>query len=130
MNVVSFEPQQNMNKTIRDREEKYLYKGYKAVCIDGDKMRTLVDVRIGATSSAHYTCVWLAGNEYSYGSGKAGSYGYDRASAAIENAFRAAGMQFNETFSGCGSTMTEEAIRAAGEHLNGGKPIYVVDFYG
>lgn len=130
MNVITFEPKQSMNRTIRDREEKHIYKGYKAVCIDGKGLRTLAEVRIGATDGAHYACVWLDGKEWAYGSGKAGGYGYDRASAAVENAFHAAGMQFDEAFGGYGSLMMEAAIKAAGEYLSGGRPVYMVDFYG
>ena len=130
MNIITFEPKQNMNKTIRDREEKHIYKGYKAICIDGGKIQTLVDVRIGATNGAHYACIWLDGSEWAYGSGKASGYGYDRASAAVERAFHAAGIKFDKAFGGCGSTMTEEAIKAAGEYLSNGKTVYIVDFYG
>lgn len=130
MNVISFEPKQNMNRTIRDREEKHIYRGYKVVCIDGGDLRTLVEVRIGTTDSAHYACIWLDGKEWAYGSGKAGGYGYERASVAVENAFHSAGMRFDTAFGGYGRLMMEEAIKAAGEYLNNGKIVYVVDFYG
>ena len=132
--VKSFEAKQNMSATIRDREEKYIKRGYKAVCIDNGEMRELVDLRIGRTDTTVYACVWLSGinhlNCWAYGSGKAGGYGYHRASAAAESAFRAAGMVFDSGFSGCGDSATREAVQAAGEYLSNGLPVYVVEFYG
>lgn len=132
--VKSFEAQQKMNTTIREREEKNIQHGYKAIGISKDgKLWELVDLRIGQTATTAYACVWLhvAGyGTYAHGSGKAGGYGYHRSSAAAESAFRSAGMIFNQSFSGCGDTMTREAVQAAGEYLSNGAPVYVVEFYG
>lgn len=126
--VKSFEPQENMNVYIRDQEAKHLCKGYKAVTFDGEKMVELVDLRIGATASTAYACVWFNGEKkWAYGSGKAGGYGYDKGSAAAESAFHAAGM----VTSGFGGTgCNREAVQAAGEYLSNGKPVFVVEFYG
>ena len=95
---------------------------------DGEKMTELVDLRIGATASTAYACVWFKGEKkWAYGSGKAGGYGYDKGSAAAEAAFRAAGM----VTSGFGGTgCNREAVKAAGEYLSDGKPVFVVEFYG
>ena len=132
--VKFFEAQQNMSVTIREREENNIKRGYKAICISEDgKLRELVDLRIGQTASTAYACVWLhvAGyGTYAYGSGKAGGYGYHRSSAAAEDAFRSAGMMFNQSFGGGGDSMTREAVQAAGEYLADGAPVYVVEFYG
>lgn len=129
--VKTFIPQQNMNAIIREREENNIRHGYKAICISDDgKMRELVDLRIGQTASTAYACVWFYNNGCAYGSGKAGGYGYHRASAAAESAFRSAGMTFNQSFGGRGDTMTREAVQAAGEYLSDGAPVYVVEFYG
>lgn len=132
--VKSFVAQQNMNATIREREENNIKRGYKAICISEDgKLRELVDLRIGQTDTTAYACVWLhvAGyGTYAHGSGKAGGYGYHRSSAASEEAFYSAGMTFNQSFSGCGDSMTREAVQAAGEYLANGAPVYVVEFYG
>ena len=132
--VKSFEAHQNMNTTIREREERNIRHGYKAICISEDgKLRELVDLRIGQTDATAYACVWLhvAGyGTYAHGSGKAGGYGYHRSSAAAESAFWSAGMTFNVSFGGCGDSMTREAVQAAGEYLSDGDPVYVVEFYG
>lgn len=126
--VKSFEPKEVMNAYIRDQEAKHLYKGFKAVTFDGEIMIELVDLRIGATASTSYACVWFKSvNKWAYGSGKASGYGYDRGSAAVEAAFRAAGM----VTSGFGGTgCNREAVQAAGEYLSDGKPVFVVEFYG
>lgn len=126
--VKSFEPQENMNAYIRDQEAKHLYKGYKAVTFDGEKIIELVDLRIGVTASTAYACVWFNGEKkWAYGSGKASGYGYDKGSAAAESAFRSAGM-ITSDFGGTGCN--REAVQAAGEYLNNDKPVFVVEFYG
>lgn len=132
--VKSFEARQNMNVTIRKREEKNIQHGYKAICISEDgKLCELVDLRIGNTDATAYTCVWINDTDhktYAYGSGKASGYGYHRTSAAAESAFLSAGMSFNQSFGGCGDTMMREAVQAAGEYLANGATVYVIEFYG
>lgn len=132
--VKSFKAQQKINATIREREERNIRHGYKAICISEDgKLRELVDLRIGKTDATAYACVWLhvAGyGTHAYGSGKASGYGYHRASAAAESAFRSAGMMFDQSFGGRGDTMTREAVQAAGEYLSNSAPVYVVEFCG
>lgn len=128
--VKSFEAKQNMSATIREREEKNIKRGFKAISIDNGKMRELVDLRIGQTDTTAYACVWMYNNGCAYGSGKAGGYGYHRASAAAESAFRSAGMVFTSGFGGCGDSAIREAVQAAGEYLSNGAPVYVVEFYG
>lgn len=131
MKVKSFKAKQNMSATIREREEKNINRGYKAICISEDgKLCELVDLRIGQTDTTAYACVWFYSNGCAYGSGKAGGYGYHRASAAAESAFRAAGMVFDSGFGGCGDSATREAMQAAGEYLSNGIPVHVVEFYG
>ena len=126
--VKSFEPQEKMNTYIRDQDAKHLCKGYKAVTFNGEKMVELVDLRIGATASTAYACVWFKStNKWACGSGKAGGYGYDKGSAAAEEAFLAAGM-VTSNFGGTGCN--REAVQAAGEYLSDGKPVFVAEFYG
>ena len=126
--IKSFEPKKNMNTFIRDQEAKHLYKGFKAVTFDGEKMIELVDLRIGVTASTAYACVWFNGEKkWACGSGKASGYGYDKGSVAAESAFHAAGM-ITSGFGGTGCN--REAVQAAGKYLSNGKPVFVVEFYG
>ena len=118
----------NLEHPRKDLMEKIGCNHAEKMYVDGEKMIELVDLRIGATASTAYACVWFKSfNKWAYGSGKAGGYGYDKGSAAAEAAFRAAGM----VTSGFGGTgCNREAVKAAGEYLSNGKPVFVVEFYG
>lgn len=139
--VIAFNPAQDMPRVYRDREEKHFYTGYKVVCISEGGMVELVDARLGATDSCHYASVWLdcfysnenfaCENGRAYGAGKAGGYGYHRASAALDSALRRAGMKFNIGCSGMGESMMQDCLLAAGEYLKPeGAKVYLVECYG
>lgn len=139
--VTSFVPAQDMPASYRERQEKHFYNGYKVVTIVNDEMVELVDARLGATDNCHYASVWLntryCDNDYynsngsARGAGKAGGYGYHRASAALNSAFRRAGMRFDIGCSGQGESMMQDCLLAAGEYLkpNGAK-VYLVHCFG
>lgn len=131
MKVINFEAKENMTATTRDRVATHLSRGYKAITIDkNDKMLELVDVRIGSTNSTCYACAWIHGkNKWAYGGGKAGGYGYHRASAAVAEAFNKAGVKFDESFSGYGDEAMKKAIKAVAEYITD-SPVYIVEFYG
>lgn len=64
------------------------------------------------------------------GAGTAGGYGYHKGSAAVESAFRAAGIKFNSEVGGCGWERVKDAVQAAGEMLiDNSAPVYVVEMY-
>lgn len=139
--VISFVPSQNMPSSYRERQEKHFYNGYKVVTIVNDEMVELVDARLGATNNCHYASVWLnmryCDNNYynncgsARGAGKAGGYGYHRASAALESAFSRAGMCFEDGCSCKGESAMRECLLAAGEYLKPeGAKIYLVECYG
>ena len=139
--VVSFVPAQDMPASYRERQQKHFYNGCKVVTIVNDQMETLVDARFGGTVNCHYVSVWLNTkyankefyNEYgnARGAGKAGGYGYHRASAALESAFSRAGMRFSVGCNAMGESMMRDCLLAAGEYL---KPenakVYLVECYG
>lgn len=139
--IVSFVPSQDMPRAYRDREEKHFYNGYKVVTIVNGEMVELVDARLGATDNCHYASVWLnvryCDNNYynNYGSargaGKAGGWGYHKASAALESALRRAGIRFSIGCNGMGESAMRECLLAAGEYLKpDGAKIYLVECYG
>lgn len=139
--IVSFNPTQDMPVSYRERQEKHFYNGYKVVTIVNDEMETLIDARLGGTSSCHYASIWLNTKytDYDYyikygdarASAKAGGYGYHRASAALESAFSRAGMHFSIGCSGMGESMMRDCLLAAGEYLKPtGAKIYLVECYG
>lgn len=139
--IVSFNPSQDMPASYRERQEKHFYNGYKVVTIVNGEMETLIDARLGGTSSCHYASIWLNTKytDYDYyikygdarASAKAGGYGYHRASAALESAFSRAGMHFSIGCSGMGESAMRDCLLAAGEYLKPtGAKIYLVECYG
>lgn len=139
--VISFNPSQDMPASYRERQAKHFYNGYKVVTIVNGEMVELVDARLGATNSCHYASVWLNTRYYNHdyyntcgsarGSGKAGGYGYHRASAALESAFRRAGMRFEDGCSCKGESAMRDCLMCAGEYLNPeGAKVYLVECYG
>nr|DAT93740.1 MAG TPA: hypothetical protein [Caudoviricetes sp.] len=139
--VISFVPAQDMPVSYRERQEKHFYAGYKIVTIVNDKMETLIDARLGATDNCHYASIWLNTKYTNYdyhnqygdarSAGKAGGWGYHRASAALDSAFRRAGMRFSVGCNGMGESAMRNCLLAAGEYL---KPadakIYLIECYG
>lgn len=139
--VMSFVPAQNMPASYRERQEKHFYFGYKIVTIVDDEMETLIDARLGVTDNCHYASIWLNTkytdydyyNEYgdARASAKAGGWGYHKASAALESAFRRAGMRFSVGCSGMGESAMRDCLLAAGEYLKpANAKIYLVECYG
>lgn len=139
--VISFNPAQDMPSNYRKRQAKHFYNGYKVVTIVNGEMVDLVDARLGATDSCHYASVWLNVRYYdnnyyntcgsARGSGKAGGYGYHRASAALDSALRHAGMRFSVGCSCLGESAMHDCLLAAGEYLKPeGAKIYLVECYG
>lgn len=83
--------------------------------VDGRICERLI-VRFYATDATTYCCVWLYKDGKAHnGSGKAGGWGYDRSSAALDQAFKAMGIDFGHTLSGTGQN--EEAIIKIGREL-------------
>ncbi len=139
--VVSFNPAQNMPASYRERQARHFYNGYKVVTIVNNEMVELIDARLGATDNCHYASVWLNVRYYdnnyyntcgsACGAGKAGGYGYHRASAALESAFSRAGMRFEDGCACMGESMMRDCLLAAGEYLKpANAKIYLVECYG
>jgi hypothetical protein len=139
--VISFNPTQDMPASYRERQAKHFYNGYKVVTVINGEMIELVDARLGATDSCHYASVWLyvryCDNDYhnnngcARGAGKAGGYGYHRASAALDSAFKRAGMRFNVGCSCMGESAMRDCLMCAGEYLAPeNAKVYLVECYG
>lgn len=71
----------------------------------------VVTVRTYWPSSACYACVWIISDGmYFNGSGKAGGGGYCKESAAIDSAFRSAGVKFDIDMHGSGLPVVREFL--------------------
>jgi len=100
------------------RKENNLWKEYAFFVHQPDdkhhKLRAAVTVRFyfpGQTTC--YCAFWVNLGEHSIrATGKAGGYGYEKKSAAFEDAARAAGFKFSENFGGKGETAIIEAGKA------------------
>lgn len=111
MNIVSFSLR---GSTISRKRDSFALVGY-FVAVDLATGREPVTLRIyrphnGSTAIA---CVWInAGDAYGCGSGSAGGYGYHKSSAAAQDAFSNAGVEFDAGIAGVGDSAIRSAILA------------------
>jgi len=90
-----------------------------------DTLDTVVDARWWVSrsrGSVVYCSVWVSPPldsplPLTTGRGSAGGGGYHKESAALEEAFADAGIQFEKHFNGCGDAAMIEAIKAVGAYL-------------
>ena len=74
--------------------------------------------RSGDGASPVYCALWVRCSPYYVsGRGKAGGYGYHKASAAFQDACDSAGIELSKPVDGRGNDMVREAILAIGEAL-------------
>jgi hypothetical protein len=109
-------------KVQSNRKENAFCKQYSVYALDQldcyDKPNELVCLRIYGTDARAYACIWVHGratNQYGYGGGHAGGYGYHRASAAAQEAIKDAGITLSESIDGCGEEAIRKAIEAIAE---------------
>ena len=98
--------------------EKELSCSWNAVCKDDNgTIHEPVTVRcyMGRSRNASrvYASVWVHNHPISLsGTGWAGGYGYDKKSAAVQDAMTKAEIELSEPIDGRGASMIEEAIKA------------------
>ncbi len=97
--------------------KKELIRAYDVVVNDNGKLINLITVRCymgrSASASTVYASVWVYDEKHhTSGSGKAGGYGYHKASAAIAEAIRSAEIDLDEDISGRGDSAIEESLEA------------------
>ena len=74
--------------------------------------------RSGDGASPVYCSLWVHHEPcYVSGRGKAGGYGYHKASAAFQDACDSAGIELSQPVDGCGDSLVKYAILAIGEAL-------------
>lgn len=76
------------------RKEDKFYRSLSIVSFKDGQFKQPLDVRFYSSGQTVYCCVWgsIKGT-YFNGSGKAGGYGYDKASAAFASALQSAGFE-------------------------------------
>lgn len=106
-------------------KDKGLFKGYRLIDLKDGK--ELLDVRWYSTGSTVFCCFWLMGRTVSTsGTGRAGGWGYNKTSAAFNEAIRSAGIENFPAFSGSGCN--EEAVQMFAKILGVKRP-KIVAFY-
>ncbi len=122
MKVTSFTPQTAFNAS--NRKEKLFYESYEVVTFDGKEFRNPISLRLYGSNAKNYACIWINAAKtakrdsiHVSSTGNAGGYGYHRASAAVEEALRAAGFRFDESISGVGDSAIKSALGAICKHL-------------
>ena len=126
--VTGMEEAQNF--TSSHRKENNSWSGWQVISLDKGRLRTIVDLRVywpNRNAETVHACVWINGEDfYTKGSGTAGGWGYDKASAAAESALARAGVEFNRHWGGGGKSATEEAILAVAKKLYPRRKMYIV----
>lgn len=100
------------NKIAANRKEKHFVAQYTGVNSD---LNAVIEARIYATANCHYACVWIHDRKHNIhlsGAGKAGGYGFHRASEALERALHDAGITLNEHIGGRGEGAMRDALSA------------------
>lgn len=123
-------------KIKQNRKEKHFYNEYAVLVSYKDAghvanyngyniMRNIITARIYVTSGGtFYACVWINSatrkNRMSIslsGGGKAGGYGYHKASAALEHALNDAKIRLSESIGGRGEGAMFEALSAVAKAM-------------
>lgn len=113
----------------KNRKEKNFYFQYTVVSMkENGVLHTPVELRLYATKSKHYACIWVRnGSECQVsGGGSASGYGYHKASAAVDAAIQNAGIFLEGSLAGVGDTAIREAITAIAKSM-GFEKVYVLE---
>lgn len=100
--------------------------------IDPANGRAIVTARIYYPGSVAYACIWIASTPktpFARGTGKAGGYGYHKASAALAAAISDAGIVLSESISGVGDSAMRNACEAIARAVTGKRRLIVHEAY-
>ena len=122
MRVTSFTPTTDGRSIKGFRRENSFWQSYSIIDLaDG---REVAAVRFYGSAATVYCVAWFWNPiEHACGYGKAGGYGYHKASAAMAEALQAAGFRFDEPISGVGETAMKDALQAIAVHVGIARPM-------
>ena len=100
--------------SLRFRDKSPFDTGYHFLAVIDGKIKTLAELRIYHSTSynTYYAALWIHGDEWRTGAGKASGYGYDKSSAAAYAATCCAGIIPATHFDGCGMAYACEQLKA------------------
>lgn len=111
---------------INYRREDDFWCGYKAL---DNNFNEIIDCRFYCTKGGTVTCcIWVYGNEHFSASGRAAGYGYEKKSAALQEALTNAGIVLNEYIDGSG--YIKEPLEAVAKWATRKRNIHIVEMYG
>lgn len=90
--------------------------------------RAIVTARIYQPGTTAYCVLWVWGDKrqgYGRGLGKAGGYGYHKASAALSEAALDAGVKLSDAISGHGSGAMRDAVEAIAKAASGKRRLII-----
>lgn len=97
---------------------------------DTQVCRNIAEARLywsGSFETA-YCCLWVHGDTWTAGSGKAGGYGYHKESAAMAEAIRNAGFKLDSDIDGRGLEAMKDALTAIAHTIAGDSvPVQIIN---
>lgn len=118
--------EQRKDFNINCRKEDNFWCGYKALDKDFNE---IVDCRFYCTKSGNVSCcIWVHGYEHFSATGKAGGWGYEKKSAALQEALDNAGLKLNYNIHSTGEI--RKPLEAIGKWASKKRTIHIVEMYG
>ena len=110
---------ENVSNAVNYKGQKELVKSYNVIT---DTLREIIIARCymgrSASASTVYASIWVnAPDIHTSGKGKAGGYGYHKASAAVADAISSAGITLDTNISGVGDGAIKESLEAIANAL-------------
>ena len=105
------------NNAINYSGKKETIATWNVIVNSNDGLKNIITARCymgrSASASTIYASIWVHSTDHqTSGTGKAGGYGYHKASAAIAEAIKSAGIELDEDISGRGDSAIEESLEA------------------
>lgn len=114
------------HRDIGTKRDKIADKFYKEIAVIHSERGAVARFRFYCTGQTIHCVAWLGHRElYGSGYGKAGGYGYCKASAAMGAAIDHAGIKLSNPIAGIGQTAMRDAAVAIGKMLTGCRKFYI-----
>lgn len=131
MEILKFEPRESTRKIQSYRKESSFHAQWSLIDLDTGK--DVVTVRFYGSGATVYCVAWASLWRHRFpkagetgtcrGCGKAGGYGYHKASAAMDEALSDAGFTLSEDFGGVGETGMRGSLEAIARHAGITRPM-------
>ena len=114
------------SRNIGAKRDKIADKFYKELAVIHSEHGAVARFWFYCTGQTIHCIAWVGSRDlYGSGYGRAGGYGYDKASAAMADAIDHAGIKMSQSIAGVGDTAMREAAIAIGKMLTGCRKFYI-----